>query len=622
MKGAVRVPNGYMGSMLWVDLGTGEVRTEPVTDELQEKYLGGYGIGARLLLDRMRPGVDPLGPENILGFITGPLTGTPCIEGNRFTVVCKSPLTHTWGDANCGGTFGPGLRFAGYDAVFFTGAAERPVYLLIDDGRAELRPADHLWGQDAVETEEALLAEYGPKDVYVACIGQAGEGLSLISAIMNDRGRAAGRSGVGAVMGSKRLKAIVARGRREVPVHDPALARELRRKYLKEHTGSYDSFSSTGTTGSIAWSAKLNDSGVKNWTESGPDAFADGIKNFDTDTIMAYRTRKYGCWKCTMACGGFMEVKSGPYKVHSHKVEYETGAAFGAMTLNSNFESIIYANELCNRYGFDTISAGATVAFAIECYERGLITRDEAGGLELTWGNHAAIIELLRQMGLRQGIGDVLADGVRAAAGRIGRGAEAFAVHVGGQETAQHDPRLIPGLTASYLLDATPGRHTQGCEEWGYPGVSLGRFKREQYSGRGEAHKIAQMLMHVINAAGVCQFGAYSYPFDFIPDFLAAVTGRTYTRADLVRAGERMHALRHLFNLREGHNPLDRTLPGRVAGNPPLAAGKLAGVTLDTDTLVREFLTAMDYDPDTARPSPAKLAELGLADLVELAAAG
>lgn len=603
-----------MGKMLWVNLSTGEIGPEPLADEMADKYLGGYGIGARILLDRMPPGTDPLGPANILGFVTGPLTGTPCIEGNRFTVVCKSPLTGGWGDANCGGTFGPGMKFAGFDAIFVTGAARQPVLLVVTDGAAELKDASSLWGRDAIETEDALKAEYG-KDSHVAVIGQAGEGVSLISAIMNDRGRAAGRSGVGAVMGSKKLKAIVVRGRQRVPLHDQARADELRKHYLQQHTGAYDFFSAFGTTGGLQLSSQNGDAPIKNWQGAGPVDFAAGIAAFDTDELVEYRTRKYGCWRCTIACGGFMEVKDGPFQVRSHKVEYETGAAFGGMTLNRDFKSIIYANELCNRFGFDTISAGATVAFAIECYERGLLSREETGGLELNWGNEAAIVRVLAMMGTRTGLGDLLADGVRRAAERIGKGAEAYAIHIGGQEVPMHDPKLTPGLMTTYLLDPTPGRHTPGCEEWQFPGVDVGRYKRTEYGGRGRAHRINHMLMHVVNAAGVCQFGAYSYPFQFIPDFLAAVTGREYGQEDLVRMGERLHALRHLFNLREGLNPLRLQVPPRVVGQPALTAGKLAGIRIDLDRLVREFLEEMGYDPVTAMPGTAKLAELGLADL-------
>ena len=379
---------GYMGKILNVDLSTGELTDETLDEALCRDFLGGYGIGAKLLYDRMEPGVDALGPDNLLGFFTGPLTGSPSIEGNRFVVVCKSPLTDTWGDANCGGTFGPHLKFAGYDGILFSGAAENPVYLNIEDGKAELHDAADLWGKDSNETEDILKERHGKK-AEVACIGQAGENLSLVSAVMNDKGRAAGRSGVGAVMGSKKLKAISASGNAEVPLHDSDKADALRKEYMKKTGGAHSLFVDYGTIGITGDSAMSGDSPVKNWGGVGPVDFSDGIKKFHQDTLIAYQDKKYGCWRCTMACGGHMSVKEdGPFKgVAHHKVEYETAAAWGTMTLADDFPALIKINELCNLYGFDTIGAGCTAAFAVECYENGILTKEDTDGLELNWGN-------------------------------------------------------------------------------------------------------------------------------------------------------------------------------------------------------------------------------------------
>ncbi|MAG36218.1 MAG: aldehyde ferredoxin oxidoreductase, partial [Dehalococcoidia bacterium] len=399
---------GYMGKILNVDLSTGRMHDETVDESLWRDFLGGYGIGAKLLYDRMAPGVDPLGPDNLLGFFTGPLTGTPCIEGNRFVVVCKSPLTDTWGDANCGGTFGPQLKFAGYDGILFSGIAEKPVYLAIEDGQAELRDATFLWGEDANETEDMVKEAMGAtpgrggKQVEVATIGQAGEKLSLVAAVMNDKGRAAGRSGVGAVMGSKRLKAIGVSGKADVPLFDAEQVQARRREYMKRHDGAYDLFRDYGTIGITGESSYTGDSPVKNWGGVGPVDFPSGAEKFRDDTVIAYQDRKYGCWRCTMACGGHMSVKTGPYKgVSHHKVEYETAASWGTMTLMDDFPALIKLNELCNRYGFDTIGAGCTAAFAVECYENGILTKADTDGIELTWGNDVALIALLEKMAKR-----------------------------------------------------------------------------------------------------------------------------------------------------------------------------------------------------------------------------
>jgi len=357
--------NGYMGKILWVDLSAGKSRDEVLEEKLCREYIGGYGLGARMLFSHQKAGADALGPDNIFGLVTGPLTGTPAIEGNRFAVVCKSPLTGTWGDANCGGTFGPHLKFAGYDGILVRGIASRPVYLFIKNGVPELRDAGALWGRDTNETEDLLRHELGACEI--ASIGQAGEQLSLIAAIINDKGRAAGRSGVGAVMGSKHLKAIAVSGRASVPLFDPARARALRTRYLKRHGGAYDLFVKFGTIGITGSSAMNGDSPVKNWGGAGPVDFPSGPVKFRAEAVIAYQDRKYGCWRCTMACGGHMSVKeSGPYQgTRHHKVEYETAAAWGAMTLTDDFPALIKINELCNRYGLDTIAAGCAAAFAI-----------------------------------------------------------------------------------------------------------------------------------------------------------------------------------------------------------------------------------------------------------------
>jgi aldehyde:ferredoxin oxidoreductase len=604
--------NGYMGKVLWVDLSAGTIRAEPLDEQIARDYVGGYGYGARVLYETMRPGVDPLGPDNILGFLTGPLTGSPSIEGNRSVFVCKSPLTGGWGDANCGGTFGPFFKFAGYDAAFFTGASEKPVYLWIGDGTAELRDAADLWGQDAHEAEHALQARHG-KGTEVAVIGQSGERLSQIACIMNDEGRAWGRSGVGAVMGSKKLKAIAVKGTQKVPLADEKRSTSLRREYMKKHTGLYDFFSDFGTTAIIGSSSYSGDSPVKNWFGAGTTDFPTGRVNYETEHLRkTYNDKKYGCWRCTMACGGHMSVKEeGPYKgLKHHKVEYETGAAFGSMMLNDNFPSLLKANELCNKYGLDTIAAGCTITFAMDCYNRGIITIEDTDGIDLSWGNHEGIIAMLQKLALREGFGDVLADGVKKASERIGRGSEVCAIHIGGAEVPMHDPRLTAGLAPTYQLDATPARHTQGGELTAYPDQELPHAG--VYTGRAEFHRRNVAGTHFINAAGVCLFGYNSYPIDTWLDFMTSVTGETWDFDRMMETGERIGTIRHLFNLREGINPLELHVPPVILGNPPLTEGNVRGVTVDGDTMNREYLELIDWDTKTTVPSKTKLAKLGL----------
>src|SRR4030043_703828 len=336
---------GYMGKILWVNLSTGKIKVEKPKASLYKDFIGGYGIGAMFLYARQKAGVKPLGPDNTLGLITGPLTGTPAIVGTRFVAVAKSPITGGWGDANSGGDFGPHLKFAGYDAVFFTGIAPTPVYLLIDNGKAELRKADKLWGKDTWETESLLKDELG-KDVRVACIGPTGESLSLISCIINNKGRAAGRSGLGAVMGSKKLKAVVVRGNQKVPVAREPELKEARTKHIGQLGGAVEAFRKFGTCAGMNPLVQAGDTPVKNWKGTALD-FTSAAAISDQNVINL-QERKYGCWQCPVACGGHMKPGTGQYKYPAevHKPEYETLAAFGSMCLNDNLESIIKATDI------------------------------------------------------------------------------------------------------------------------------------------------------------------------------------------------------------------------------------------------------------------------------------
>ncbi|MFW6125793.1 MAG: aldehyde ferredoxin oxidoreductase family protein, partial [Chloroflexota bacterium] len=595
---------GYTGKILFVDLSTGSLRTEAPDESLYRDFLGGYGIGARILFDRQRAGADPFGPEAHLGFLTGVLTGTPALFGSRYAVVGKSPLTATWGDANSGGDFGPHLKFSGYDAVFFTGISSEPVYLVISDGAAELRSADGLWGKGSHETEESIKADLG-SDARIACIGPSGEKLSLISCIINNEGRAAGRSGLGAVMGAKRLKAIAVRGNQEVPLAHAEAMKEARRKHQDQLAGPAEAFRRYGTAGGTAALIRVADTPVKNWTGGGEDDFPNGAAISD-DAVISQQEKRWGCWRCPIACGGLMKAGNGKYRYRAavHKPEYETLGSFGAMCLNDNLESIIKANDLCNSYGLDTISAGATIAFAIECYENGLITSGDTDGIELTWGNDEAIVAMTEKLARREGFGDVLADGVKVAAGKIGGGAEAFAVHIHGQEVPMHDPKSRLNYAAPYAADPTPGRHTQG--NYGYRpagGIEFPPMERGSQAGRGEANRMGSLLVHVVNAAGLCNFGYMSMDASAIPDFLTLATGWDYDIDAVLRTGERIASMRQAFNVREGVRPSDIKMHARVAGHPPLDRGPTASRVVDIDTVVKDYFAAMDWDLETGRPS-------------------
>ena len=594
-----------MGKILFVNLSTGEIKEEKPDESLYRDFIGGAGLGARILYSRQKGGVDPLGPENTLGLITGPLTGSPAPVGTRYQVVAKSPLTGGWGDANSGGDFGPHLKFAGYDAVFFNGISDKPVYLFIDSGKAELRDASSIWGKDTYDTEDTLRAEHG-EDTYVSCIGPSGEKLSLISCVVTKRGATAGRSGLGAVMGSKKLKAVAVKGDLEVPLTNKERADQLRREQISDMQKSQpgrpsfmENFRKYGTSGMADRSAHSGDSPVKNWDGIGIKDLPD-VAGLTGDAAIANQESNVTCWRCPVACEGSLKAGTGEYKypAGTRRIEYETQASFGPMCLVSNTEALNMANHICNSYGLDTISAGTVVAFAMECYENGIITKADADGIELTWGNHRAMIAMTEKVAKREGLGDILADGVKVAAEKIGKGAEKYAVHIGGQELGMHDPKLgmRPGQVgaARYQMDATPGRHTTGFG----PG-----------SFRG----------HVTNAVGLCLFGGMGAPggTNYLVEFMNAVTGWERSMEELLKCGERIANIRHAFNLREGINPRELTVHPRIIGVPPQKEGPLAGVTADIEAQVYWSLGALDWDRVTTKPSRQKLLGLGLDDIAE-----
>jgi aldehyde:ferredoxin oxidoreductase len=592
---------GYMGKLLFVNLSTGEIHEEAPDEKFYRDYVGGYGVGARILYSRQKAGVDPLGPDNILGMITGPLTGSPAIGGSRYQVVAKSPLTGGWGDANSGGYFGPYLKFAGYDGVFFAGISEKPVYLFVENGKAELKDAADLWGKDAYETEDTLRAEHGRK-ARVICIGPAGEKLSLVSCIITHKGDAAGRSGLGAVMGSKRLKAVVAKGDKKVPIADIERANRLRAEQIADlkESGFLERFHFYGTGGHGDWSAHSGDTPIKNWGGIGVIDLPD-VSGLHKDRVVANIEKRIGCWRCPAACKASLKAGTGEYKypAGNHRLEYETIGAFGANCGNTNIESIEMASHLCNSYGMDTISAGSIIAFAMECYENGIITKADTEGIELTWGNHQALVAMTEKMVKREGLGSVLADGVKIAAERIGKGAEEFAVHSGGQEMGMHDPKMdnpiIPagkGAVVMYKMDATPGRHTQDFGPHGF-------------------------MSHLNNAMGTCMI-IFMWPTargPYVQRMINAVTGLNRSMEELLKAGERIANIRHVFTLREGVNPLDRFYHPRIIGRPPQKGGPLAGKSPDLEAQIYWNLGALDWDRVTTKPSKNKLLELGLDDL-------
>ncbi len=609
----------FRGRVLDVDLSGGTLDDLVIEEGQYRALLGGYGLGARLLFDRIPVGADPLGPDNVLGFFSGLLTGTP-LFGQRFQVVAMSPKNGGWGDSSCGGDFGPVLKFAGYDGVLVRGQAAQPCYIHIEGGRAELRDATSLWGELAQDAERSLKATDGDR-ASVVVIGPAGEQRSLMAGIANDGGRMAARSGLGAVMGSKRLKAIVAVAPHSALARTPAVLAELRDAYPGFGAQAVAFYREHGTAGIAPVAAISGDAPVKNWRGVGiVDLVTDGNDPAAvTGPALAERMeRSYACWHCHVACGAVTAAPEAgavfDFPAGVQRPQFETVAAFGALTSTATPEAVdgtVAFNHWCNAYGLDTISTGATIAFAIECYEAGLITLEDTDGLRLAWGDAEAILALTHRIGRRDGIGDVLADGVQHAAARLGPRAEAFAMHVDGEEVPMHDPKYDPGYGAAYLGDATPARHTLWAAGRGDAGTG------DRRAPRGQRQRRAHESAHVMNATGICSFVYQSGPMERLPQWIQLVTGWDVTAEELREAGERIGVLRLAFALRHGNNPAARVLPGRVSGEPPQRHGPNAGVTVDAVALRDEWFEAAGWDPVTSLPSRAKLDALGLSDVAD-----
>jgi len=655
---------GAMGRILFVDLGKGTFEPRTVPEEIYRRCGGGIGLAVRLLMDEIPAGADPLGPDNVLAFMSGALTGTGAVMTGRWMVACKSPLTGGWGDANCGGTLSPAIKQCGYDGIFFRGISVEPVVFMCDEAGPRLEPAGDLWGKDAVETEEILASTCkGKKKPAIAVIGYAAEKLSLISGISNDGGRYAARSGVGAVMGSKRIKALVLSGSARISCADPRKVTELSRKFasaVKKSTipafvkGKHLAFVGKmmglpvvfrvdgilSTAFFKRWGTIFNNTGgvangdtpVMNWGEGSSRFPKSSYERLGVDYVAQRESKKYHCHSCVIGCGGICDVRDiVPGSGHMHKPEYETHAAFGPLLLNDDHASIFRCNDICNRSGLDTISAGSTVAFAIECVENGVIEKKELGGIDLGWGKSDAIVEFLGLMARREGAGALFADGAKVAARKLGPAAEPFAVHAGGQEPGMHDSRMDPLMGVAYSADPTPGRHTIAVGSyynmmrlwekvsWA-PKVPLLYFKSREYkASEEEAGKSVASTLYkqLCDMAGGCIFAMMTgvRHWDLFALFNAA-TGLELSPDEYMEMGRRAQTLRQLFNLKQGILPVDFFVPARMRGEPPLADGPLKGKSLPLGEKVRLHWEAMGWDGATGTPTRATIETLGLAPLV------
>lgn len=644
----------YRGRILWVNLTTGSFSAEEVPDAVYRMYLSGLGLAAWVLSRAIPAGADPLGPDNVLGFVSGLLTGSGSLFTGRWMAAAKSPLTGTWGDANCGGTLSPAIKQCGYDGIFVTGVSDHPVYLFVDNHGPQLRDATDLWGKDTIETEEALKKLAGGQhEAAVACIGPAGERLSLIAGISNDGGRMAARSGLGAVMGSKKLKGIVLAGSWPMGSEHPeemmrlsrpcassathgiplpsgrvmpllgALLRHLPFSMRMDGHLSIPIFRKWGTCGMDQASVEWGDTPVRNWSGSERDYPVSLSAAINPDRVLAYEGRKYHCYSCPLGCGGTCTWQGR----ETHRPEYETIAAFSALLMCNDLETIYAVNDQLNRAGMDTISAGGTIAWAMEAWEKGIITAADTDGFALHWGDPAVVRHLVSLMIAREGIGALLADGSLRAARHVGHDSASFAIQAGGQEIAMHDPRLDPGYALHSSVEPTPGRHTTGAQTYydmyrlwtrvpGLPKPHLLSTKASKY--RADATQISigvanSCFTQLFNGAGLCMFGAMM-GVDHIPVFewLNAATGWDMTPQQYMTIGRRIQTLRQLFNVREGIDPRSLAISARAAGHPPLERGANRGRSVPLTALMQGYWEHMGWDPQTGIPTAATLSELGI----------
>ncbi|MBW1935128.1 MAG: aldehyde ferredoxin oxidoreductase family protein [Deltaproteobacteria bacterium] len=611
---------GYTGKILRVNLTDQTAKEEQLPVDTARDFIGGAGFGIKYLYDEVPAGTDPLGPDNKLIFAPGPFSGTTIPCASRMAVTGKSPLTGAVGMALTGGYFPVELKFAGYDALIIEGKAKNPTYLWIKNGEVKFRSAKKVWGMKTTDTQQIIKNELNDQNVRIACIGPAGENLCKIACIINEM-RAAGRKGLGAVMGSKNLKAIAIRGKGKVPIADKEklkAAREGMTKAMKESHVLYPNFSKKGTPMVVDATCAMGIFPTKNFSATGEYAPADKI---GVDVQMGRNVGREHCYGCPVGCSQLKLAKTAPYKgILTEGPEYETFFSFGGETGVDNIDAIIAADRLADELGLDTISAGVTIGFAMELYEKGILSKEDTGGLELNFGNDQAMITLLRLMAFREGIGDLLADGTKAAAQKIGNGSEKYAVHVKGLELPAYDVRGAKAHGLNYATSYTGADHNRGYafqEIFGIP-IPYG-VDRLAVGGKGKLTKWNQDVRSATcDAPTMCAFlldmAVAEIATQNTASLMEAVTGLKLSAEEVQKVGERINNLARAFNVREGFTRADDTLPERLMMEP-LKEGASKGQFISKDDLnkmLNEYYTERGWDLNTGAPTRGKLVELGL----------
>jgi len=615
---------GYMGKILKVDLSGSKISEEIPAEEAYKMFLGGSGLATKYLFDEVPKGADPLGPDNALIFMTGPLTGTESPSAGRYSVVAKSPLTGFWGEANSGGNWGVHLKGSGVDGIIFKGISPEPVYLVIDEGKAELRDAKNIWGKGVSETNGLIKEELG-EEFNVACIGIGGENQVRYACIINDLHRAPGRCGMGMVMGSKRLKAIAVRGAKPIEVANKDV-------FAKVSKTNYDLVNESmlkitlETFGTAMATDLVNVRGgfpTKNWqTGVFPDIEKISGITFSNSELLVDRKH---CYACPISCGRVSVVKTGPYACKGEGPEYETIGAFGAMCGIDSIEAITMAHNLCDDYGLDVISAGSTVAFAMECYEKGVLTKSETDGLELKFGDPDVIIQLVHKIAKREGIGDLLAEGTKRMSEKLGRGTEKFAMHVKGLELPAYDPRAAKICGLAFATANRGGDHItayiEGPTFMDIPFLCVENSKIEDPLVENPAEtKVVKDLedsLTVFDAMGTCKFMGMALATEDWVDMIANCVGWKFDVSDYRKLGERIYNLARAFSVREGLTRADDSLPRRLLEDP-MPEGAAQGLVVEKlDEMLDAYYEFRGWDKKTGKPTPEKLKELGLGEIID-----
>ncbi len=615
-----RYAGGYTGKILRVNLTDKTTKEEKLPVEIARDFIGGAGFGVKFLYDEVKAGTNPLGLENKLIFAPGPFTGTTVPCASRIAITGKSPLTNAVGMCLSGGHFPAEFKHAGYDVLIIEGKSEKPTYIWIKDGEVRFRDAGRVWGTQTSDCQQIIKDELNDQNVRISCIGPAGEHLSKISCIINER-RAAGRKGLGAVMGSKNLKAIAVRGSGSLNIASKEkfkVARGQMLKAMKESEVLYPQFANTGTSSNVDNTCALGIFPAKNWSATGKFAPVDQIG------VEALETRRIGkehCYDCPVGCSQLRLARTGPYAgILAEGPEFETLYSFGGQTGVDNMDSIIAADRLCDELGLDTISAGVTIGFAMELFEKGILTLADTGGLELNFGNHQAMNTLIRLIAFREGMGDLLSDGVKIASTRIGKGAERFAMHIKGLELPGYDVRGAKAHGLGYATAFTGADHNRGYAFQEIFGVPVPyAVDRLSIEGKGKLTKWNQdVRTATCDCPTMCVFlldtAMAPTATENTAALMEAVTGLTLTPEEVTQVGERINNLARAFNVREGFTRADDTFPDRLM-TEPLQSGASKGQLIskeDLNAMLDEYYTLRGWDLNTGIPTRKKLIELSL----------